>query len=285
MPFDVSKPAEVLLKDRQSLRLARCWDITRRDGTHYRFTDHDRPLVLADTFTYSPVKGISATAVRRQSALEDSNASVRGIISSDLITYDDLSFGLYKEAQVDEYVVDWLVPFVDPIHHQRYWIVETSWNGEEWEAQTSSLPFWFRMQVGSVVSRTCRAELGDSLCKVDLTLLQLQFDVSTIVTQRTVFTASVSFYADNYWRGGKLIWLSGSNAGHISEIKSSTGSSDTFELFLKTPKDIAANDEFLIVPGCDFTRATCIAKFNNINNYRGYPFIPGTDQMLRRPVR
>lgn len=285
MPFDTSKPASALLSDRQTHRPARCWDLTRRDGTHFRFTDHDRPLILADGFTYTPTKGVTATAVRRQSALEDSNASISGVITSDVITYDDLSFGLYREAQVDEYVVDWLYPFVDPAHHQRYWIIETSWNGEDWEAQTSSLPFWLRMNVGGVVTRNCRAELGDSLCKVDLASFQVADDVTTIVTQRVTFTASMSFFADNYWRGGKIVWLTGSNSGHISEIKSSVGATDTFELFLKTPKDITVADDFLMVPGCDFTRATCTSKFSNLDNYRGYPFVPGTDKILGRATR
>lgn len=284
MPFDISKPADSLLSGRQSLHLARCWDLLRRDGLRLRFTDHDRPLVLADGFTYSPVKGISASAVRRQSALEESNAEVRGIISSDMITYDDLAAGLYKECRIDEYVVDWVYSFVDPIHHQRYWLTDTTWNGEDWSGQISSLPFWMRLNNGEVVARNCRAELGDTRCKVDLTPLQENFDISSIVTQRQKFVASMAFVADNYWANGKIIWLDGLNAGVISYVKSSVGTTDTLELFLKTPFDFTVGDEFIIVPGCDYTRQTCISKFNNILNFRGYPFVPGSDKTYNRPT-
>ena len=36
----------------------------------------------------------------------------------------------------------------------------------------------------------------------------------------------------------------------------------------------AAGDAFTAYPGCDRTQATCAAKFANLTNFRGFPFVP-----------
>ncbi len=44
-----------------------------------------------------------------------------------------------------------------------------------------------------------------------------------------------------------------------------------------------AGDAFTIRPGCDKSFATCRAKFDNAVNFRGFPHVPGTDQVLSYP--
>ncbi len=46
-----------------------------------------------------------------------------------------------------------------------------------------------------------------------------------------------------------------------------------------------AGDVFTIRPGCDKTFATCQAKLDNAVNFRGFPHVPGTDQVLSYPMR
>jgi len=36
-------------------------------------------------------------------------------------------------------------------------------------------------------------------------------------------------------------------------------------------------------PGCDKRLTTCINKFNNINNFRGEPYVPGQDEFFNYP--
>jgi uncharacterized phage protein (TIGR02218 family) len=43
---------------------------------------------------------------------------------------------------------------------------------------------------------------------------------------------------------------------------------------------IQVGDIFTIVAGCDKLKETCIAKFNNILNFRGFPDVPGIDKLL-----
>ena len=36
----------------------------------------------------------------------------------------------------------------------------------------------------------------------------------------------------------------------------------------------ATGDAFNVAFGCDHTQATCVAKFNNLPNFRGFPYVP-----------
>ena len=61
-------------------------------------------------------------------------------------------------------------------------------------------------------------------------------------------------------------------AGQISE----TG---VLTLYLPMTYEVQQGDLFTIYPGCDKQNTTCAAKFNNIVNFRGEPFIPGVDSI------
>ena len=84
---------------------------------------------------------------------------------------------------------------------------------------------------------------------------------------------------------GAVVWESGDNAGVAMEVRTFTQATpdQTVRLFLDLPKDIQVNDVGRIYPGCDKLRATCINKFDNILNFRGFPDIPGQDVALNYP--
>ena len=43
---------------------------------------------------------------------------------------------------------------------------------------------------------------------------------------------------------------------------------------LLNPVAIAPGTEVLLTVGCDHSTATCAARFNNLDNYGGFPAIP-----------
>lgn len=95
---------------------------------------------------------------------------------------------------------------------------------------------------------------------------------------------SGSIAADEFFLGGQVIWLTGDNAGTSMEVRSWTSATRTLKLFLDMPKAIAAGDQFTIRPGCQKRLADdCVAKFANAANFRGFPFVPGTDFVTRYP--
>lgn len=284
MPYSPSAAADALVHPRQSHRLARLWWIRRTDGFALHLTDHDHGLTF-DLFDYTPIGGAQSTAIRKAGALEEQNFEARGVISSDAITYDDLRSGRYQEAEINEYVVDWLYPWAGALQHTRYWITETNFDGERWSAQVSGIPYWLRFSTGKILARNCEHDLGDDECMVSLGPLQSAPTVNVVSTARLVFTASsLSGTSDDYWSEGDIEWISGANAGIVSKIRTYVDSSKTISLFLRTPFTIANGDTFSMSPGCDKKRSTCTTKFSNVVNFGGAPHMPGTDKLIATPT-
>lgn len=285
MPYAPSPGASALLSPRQSHRLARLWRVTRVDGFVLYLTDHDHALVADDLQSYTPVGGINPTALRKASALEEQNFEVKGVLNSDAVTYADLRAGRWKEAEIHEYVVDAGVPWAGPLQHARYWITETRFDGEQWTAQVSGIPYWLRFNTGEVASRGCGADLGDARCKIPLATLEFTGDVLSVNDDHIeVVDSAIPNSSDDYWADGDWTWLSGANVGLVSRIRSYNDTTKVVRFFLRTPFPIVAGDTYSMTPGCDKLAATCKAKFSNIENFRGDPFFPGTDKLIAPPT-
>ena len=78
---------------------------------------------------------------------------------------------------------------------------------------------------------------------------------------------------------GILAFTSGANAGRAMEIKSHTHRGGLIEIELWQPmgEPIAVGDAFTATAGCDKRLETCVARFANAINYRGFPHMPGND--------
>ena len=119
----------------------------------------------------------------------------------------------------------------------------------------------------------CLNTLYDSAC----TLNAATYGVSgTALTGSTtsVINATIA-NATGYFDRGKIIFTSGVNNGVARSVKTYlAGTPGTISLISPFPSAPAIGDTFTIYPGCDKTQATCTAKFNNLANFRGFPYIP-----------
>ena len=88
---------------------------------------------------------------------------------------------------------------------------------------------------------------------------------------------------DAWFAGGLVTFETGQNAGVSMEVKDWTQSNGQIELFLSVPYNIEAGDLFRIYPGCDKSRISCAAIFQNILNFRGFPDVPGQDSLYIYP--
>lgn len=82
--------------------------------------------------------------------------------------------------------------------------------------------------------------------------------------------------ASGYVTRGTILFTSGPNAGASATIKQHvlTNGVNTFSLMAPLTAAPAAGDNFTVFPGCDKTMATCQSGFNNLANFRGWPFVP-----------
>ena len=78
--------------------------------------------------------------------------------------------------------------------------------------------------------------------------------------------------AQDVYSQGTVTFESGPNVGVSRTVRQSTSSG----LALQRPLDYlpAAGDSFMVYRGCDKTMATCQSRFNNLANFRGFPFVP-----------
>jgi uncharacterized phage protein (TIGR02218 family) len=261
---------------------ATLWLIERTDGVNLRFTDHDCPLTLADGTVYTPAGGFGTSARQKKVDMQSRNVELAGLLSSSAITNDDLRAGRYREAKVTETLVDWRFPWAGILHKNVYWVAEVTFTGSHWEAQLQGLSKWLKPSIGNVYSRTCRHDLGDSICRVDLGPLTLTGTVTSIISQRRYFDSNRTGNGDEWFTHGLLTWTSGLNNGLKFEVADYQNNGE-FKLHLHTPFDIAIGDTFSVYPGCKKTIGVCLDKFDNVINFGGFPHIPGTAKALQTP--
>ncbi|MBX6321728.1 MAG: DUF2163 domain-containing protein [Rhodospirillaceae bacterium] len=107
----------------------------------------------------------------------------------------------------------------------------------------------------------------------------------TTVTDRRTFAVTITEprATDGWFAGGGLTWESGANAGRTCEVKTWTQAGSLVELYLPVGYPVAPGDRFRIHPGCDKRLATCRDRFANILNFRGEPYVPGSDALMSYP--
>jgi uncharacterized phage protein (TIGR02218 family) len=263
--------------------LAWAWDIERADGVVKRFTDAPTPIAIAG-LTYSPGGAMDASARRSEVGVAEHSVNVRGAISSDALSHDDLLAGRFNEARIIETMASGEFPWLEPYWFKAWKLREVRFDGERFSADLIGLSRALEARVGDVYSSQCSAVVGDHRCGVDLpSLTAYGCAVSSVTNERRTFRASViGSAATGYYSLGRLTWTGGANVGLESEVLLHSDT-NLIDLFLETVFPIEVGDTFEVSPGCDLSSATCSSKFNNLPNHRGFPLIPGSDRALDTP--
>lgn len=82
-----------------------------------------------------------------------------------------------------------------------------------------------------------------------------------------------------YFDNGVITFTSGNNNGLQMEVRSYVPGQLT--LFQPMPYLCQVGDTYSLHAGCDKTNNTCKTRFNNIVNFRGFPFLGGQDQLAQ----
>jgi uncharacterized phage protein (TIGR02218 family) len=262
------------------MTLATCWRITRRDGVEQGFTDHVRDLEV-DGVGYRAASGYTRTAIRSTGDLAVDNLDVESVFSDEGISEEDLRAGRYDFAEVRMFVVNYEDLGQGILKLRRGWLGEVTIRDGVYVAELRGMTQKLQMTVGEVYTPDCAADLGDARCSVDLSSFEESGIVSAVGSATTFETALAQ--ATGWYDGGELTWTGGANAGQTVAARSWDAATGTLTLFLPALYPIEAGDVFMIRPGCDKAFATCKAKFDNAVNFRGFPHVPGNDQVLSYP--
>ena len=263
-----------------------CWKIVRNDGLTQGFTDHDRALAF-DGVTYDAVSGFTASEVQSQLNLAIDNLIVVGALSSATLNEADLAAGLYDDAAIEIWRVNW-ADAAQRVLMRKGNLGQITRGKTAFQAEMRGLAHILNQPVGRAYGYSCDADLGDARCTVNLADPAFSGAGSVLaVTDARRFTVSgLGSFADQWFAGGKLTWTSGANNSRAIEIKRHgvSGSTVTLELWLEMSEPVAVGDAFSVTAGCDKQFSSCKSKFANAANFRGFPYMPGNDAVISYPT-
>ena len=257
--------------------LALCWRVERRDGVAIGLTTHDRDLTI-DGLVHRAAPGMTPSAIERSEGLEADTMDIGGALTSAAIGEADLLAGRWDGARVRVFAADWETSaVVANLGEGRIGAVELHDHG--FTAELAGVTAALARPVVEETSAECRAELGDTRCRVAMAGRR-RFARVLAVAERVVTLDAVEPVAGAY-AGGLLRWFGGANGGLTQAVDASAGASVT----VRDPPAfaVAAGALVELVEGCDKSFATCTTRFGNALNFRGEPHLPGIDLLTRYP--
>lgn len=257
--------------------LAWCWRLIRRDGSSLGFTDHDRDLAFAGV-TYEAATGFSASEIKDSLGLSIDNLDVHTALSSMHLSEHDLAAGLYDDARVEIWRVNW-ADTSQRVLMRRGSLGEITRAGVAFSAEVRGLAHYLNQPKGRVYQYACDADLGDSRCGVALAAHTVAATISTITNARTFSVSGLASFATDSFTRGLATFTSGANATQKIEIRRHVLANGivTLELWHAPAHAPIIGDTLTVSAGCDKHFSTCRDRFANAANFRGFPHMPGND--------
>ena len=256
--------------------LAFCWRLERRDGVTIGLTSHDRDLEIGHV-RYRAAPGMMPSAIRSGISAEAGDTDLAGALIADAINEADLMAGRWDGAALELRLTEWEAPGV------LWWLLakgeigSVARKGGAFTAELVGAMAALKAPVAPSTSPDCRARLGDRQCRVDLAARR---KVVVVEAVDDVEVSAAGLVAGVY-AFGTLRWMTGPNAGAVQGVVDNAASL----LTLSDPPSfaVAPGTLALLTEGCDRQLETCRARFGNVVNFRGEPYLPGTDLLTRYP--
>lgn len=265
--------------------LARCWGLTRLDGTRFGFTDHDNDLEF-DGWTFRAGSGLSARALQQSTGLSVDNTAAQGALSDASLREDDIASGRFDGAALACWLVNWQDVSARWLQFQGS-IGELHRAGGAFEAELRGLSAALNRPLGRIYQTPCTAVLGDRNCRFDLNAPGYAFEgeLETLTPEGAFQWQELDGFEPGWFTAGRLSVLSGEARGLWGMIKRDQilGASRVITLWEPLRGGVQPGDQLRLETGCDKGRVTCRLKFNNLINYQGFPDIPGEDWAMAVP--
>lgn len=272
-----------------STSLCWCWLITRIDGVQLGFTSLDLPFTI-DGVSYLPYTGFDPGAAQSSADLNSIDSQqLKGLLGPSGISSGDLASGIYEYASVRRFLVDYTnLPSslsLNPPKHLELpqgHLAESKRNSLGYEIKVKDDLSFLDNQIGETTSKTCRANLGDDRCRVDLAPFTHSLNITAVESKR-VFSVDGGL-PDKYFDRGRLTFISGANDRIHRDIGFYFGGKIVLSP-VPAPFEIAVGDIVTAVAGCAKTKLACITKFRNFRNFVGEPDVPTTDLSVDTPSK
>jgi uncharacterized phage protein (TIGR02218 family) len=278
-------PAELQARlDGGATRICRCWKVERGDGAVFGFTDHDVDVTFGGV-VFRASSGMDASALQTATGLSVDNAQTVGALTAAGISEEDIRAGRFDKAEIHHWLVDWERPDLRVLMFRGHFGEIRRTDGA-FEVELRGLAEALNGPVGRSILRSCDRVLGDSRCRVDLGQPELRGEAEAGPgSSGTSVESGLTGFAEGWFAGGVLTWLTGGNAGEAAAVKSDrlVPGGRRLELWREPGATVTEGDAFRVVAGCDKRAETCRKKFDNLLNFRGFPHIPGDDWVTAYP--
>jgi len=238
----------------------------RRGPDYYRYTSADDNYQLSSN-TYEAVtmtrNAIEATAEIARNPLKITCS--RSLDLLQLFLYgppsEIVTLTVYRVHRVDN----------DPVVIWSGRILNISWSGSQadihCEPVFSSIK---RPGLRRLYQKQCPHVLYSASCGVNSSTARITRTV-TAVASTTITIDNLSGFGVNYFAGGFVEWEFSTGKFERRAIQSSTGAT----VVIASPiLSLVSGASVRLYPGCNHTLASCNGKFNNADNYGGFPWIP-----------
>ncbi len=270
--------------DSQLNFLCRAWIITPKIGAIIRVCEHDKDIEI-DGEIYKSIDSFDGGAIEIQNSLAADRMSISAALNAQGVTREAILLGHFDKAKVEALIVDWQAPqFFAKI-----------WEGLISRAIIHDFGFEFELAgyetelnrpIGRQFTRHCAAILGDSNCKIDLNSPDRSF-MATISQIQSLSSLKITTSANietSEYANGEIKFQNGICTGFKARISNFENSGGLI-LQLENPLPIAPNinDEIRVFSGCDKSFDCCKARFQNGENFFGFPNMPGEGMIYAAP--
>lgn len=254
------------------------WRIDRRDGVTLGFTTHDADLWF-DGLLHRAAPGMVPSSIRKSAGFEADSAEVRGTLTHEAISAEDLAEGRFDGAFVRIGLVDWETRERTTLYTGT--IGAVSQEDGTFSAELASRKEELARDPVPRTSPSCRASFCGPGCNLDPQRFTREVSIAAVDAEDTSLllgtTVDLALFA-----GGSLRWLEGPYAGMTMKIAGWTG--DRLTLGDPLDRQPPPGTRAFLREGCNHTLGTCGTRFGNAANFRGEPFLPGNDLLTRYPA-
>ena len=267
------------LENNSTFLMADCYTFSLSDGSFARYTDADADIVLSGNLFSSVGPVITRTGIRTVIGAEVDTMSItmsaqtqhllNGIAWFNAIRSGALDYARVKVERL--FMPTWGDTSLGTVMLFSGMVGEIQIGRTSAQLTVNSDLNLLNVQMPkNLFQASCLNSLFDSSC----TVVKSAHSVSGTVNSGSGVNSilcSLSFASD-FYDMGTITFTTGVNAGITRSIRSST--SGDLELRFPLLVPCAIGDAFHVYPGCDKLYTTCDAKFSNVDNFRGFPFVP-----------
>ncbi|MBE0615137.1 MAG: DUF2163 domain-containing protein [Burkholderiales bacterium] len=262
----------------RSQTIATAMKIVRTDGVVFGFTSHDIDDTI-DGVAYLADPGLLVTDIVIAATAAVGNLELTTLHDGSTFTTAEVMGGVWRNAAFTVFRYNWmdLSQGVDILLAGT--VGEFQLLRDTIIAELRDLRQYLQQPVGSASSKTCRARLGDTKCKKDVTAFTYTGTV-TAATDSANFQDAGRTEADGWFDEGELTFTSGLNTGFQAKVKVFVGGA--FTLVKPLPSAVAVDDTYTTIAGCrKRVDEDCLTKFDNILNFVGEPHRKGINDITK----